>query len=53
MDYKSIDSNPDPSQCPYFDYYHFSREQKDGYVKLAGSQWYYEARFWSGMDSFL
>ena len=43
------DQNPDPSQCPYFDYYHFSREQKDGYVKLAGSQWYYEARFWSGM----
>ena len=35
--------------CPYFDYYNFSREFKGGYEKLPDTNWYYEARFWSGM----
>ncbi len=36
-------------ECPYVWYYHFAREQYDGYVPLADSDWYYEARFWSEM----
>ncbi len=40
---------PDSLQCPSYDYYCFAREAKDGYVRLGSSDWYYEARFWSGM----
>lgn len=40
---------PDTSYCKYFDYYNFSREPLDGYVHLEGTEWYYEARFWSEM----
>ena len=40
---------PDPSYCKYCDYYHFSRQPQDGYVPLEGTEWYYEARFWSEM----
>ena len=29
--------------------YNFSPEQKTGYAPLSGSDWFYEARFWSGM----
>ena len=43
------DWEPDSSYCPYFDYYQFSREPKDGYAPLQDTNWYYEARFWSGM----
>ena len=35
--------------CPYLDYYHFSREAGNGYSPLEGTDWFYEARFWSGM----
>ena len=31
------------------DYYHFSREKAGGYSQLAGTDWYYEAQFWSEM----
>ena len=41
--------DPDPVECPYVDYYHFSREYQGGYVQLAGTDWYYEAQFWDGM----
>ena len=40
---------PDTSYCRYFDYYNFSREPAEGYTHLDGSEWYYEARFWSEM----
>lgn len=40
---------PDTSYCRYFDYYNFSREAADGYAKLEGTEWYYEAGFWSEM----
>jgi len=40
---------PDPSYCKYFSYYNFTRVQQDGYAPLDGTNWYYEARFWSGM----
>ncbi|MCR5032342.1 MAG: alpha-amylase [Lachnospiraceae bacterium] len=40
---------PDSSVCPYVDYYNFSREKGNGYEPLRGTDWFYEARFWSGM----
>ena len=43
------DWEPDVSYCRYFDYYNFSREPLDGYARLEGTGWYYEARFWSEM----
>lgn len=42
-------AEPEEKACPYVTYYNFSREKLDGYVPLAGSDWYYEARFWEGM----
>ena len=41
--------NPSAEECPYVDYYNFSKEPKSGYEQLDGSSWYYEARFWGGM----
>lgn len=35
--------------CPQIDYYNFLNEKKDGYAKLPGTDYYYEARFWEGM----
>jgi len=42
-------AEPNAAQCPYFDYYHFSREQAPGYNPLEGTEWFYESCFWSGM----
>lgn len=43
-------AEPDLSECPYVDYYHFSREQLSGdYYAVNGSDWYYEGVFWSEM----
>ena len=42
-------AEPDSSECPYIDYYHFSREAQSGYAQVNGADWYYEARFWDGM----
>lgn len=42
-------TEPDAAECPYVDYYYFSREQQNGYSPLEGTDWYYEARFWSEM----
>ena len=42
-------AEPDVSDCKYFDYYNFSRESSGGYAPLDGTDWYYEARFWSEM----
>jgi alpha-amylase len=39
----------DPEKCKFVKYYNFSHEEKEGYVKLPASDWYYEARFWEGM----
>lgn len=36
-------------ECPYLDYYNFSDKARDGYERVNGTEWYYEARFWSGM----
>lgn len=43
------DGEPNIEDCPYFDYYHFTKEPTTGYEPLGGTDWYYEARFWSGM----
>ena len=43
-------ATPDPSVCPYVDYYHFSTEQETaGWYKIFNSDYYYEAVFWSEM----
>lgn len=41
---------PDVTECPYLEYYHFSNEPKSGYSQAVGTDtWYYEAQFWSEM----
>ena len=40
-------AEPDPDACPYVDYYNFSLTPST--CKLEGTDWYYEAPFWSGM----
>ena len=40
-------AEPDLTACPYVGYYNFSREPST--CKLEGTEWYYEAPFWSGM----
>ena len=35
--------------CPKLSYYNFANEKKDGYEPLAGTDYFYEAKFWSGM----
>lgn len=41
---------PDAAECPYVEYYHFSREQVNStYYKVLGTDWYYEGAFWSEM----
>lgn len=42
-------AEPDVTECPYVDYYHFSREASGGWSQLEGTDWYYEAQFWSEM----
>lgn len=45
-------AEPDTADCPYFDYYHFSKEQGGGFYQIEGTDWYYEAQFWSEMPDF-
>lgn len=52
--YKYIQSlpegaEPDVNECPYVDYYHFSKEKGSGYYAVSGTEWYYEGQFWSEM----
>ncbi len=37
------------NECPYLNYYTFSNEKKQGYEPLPGTDYFYEARFWSEM----
>ncbi len=46
------DAEPDQEECPYLDYYHFTKEQSGGYYAVEGTDWYYEAQFWSEMPDF-
>ena len=43
---------PSAEECPYFDYYHFVKEEDvvgTTYYPIDGTKWYYEGSFWSGM----
>ncbi len=40
---------PDPSECRYLEYYNFTDKQSGGYSRVLGTDWFYEARFWSEM----
>lgn len=40
---------PDADECPYVEYYNFDRDPNSGYYPVAGTDWYYEAPFWSEM----
>ncbi len=43
-------ADPDPEDCPYFGYYHFSREYGGStWYSIPATDWYYEGSFWSGM----
>ena len=42
-------AEPAPSRCRFFDYYVFTRQPGKGYAPLEGTEWYYEAQFWSEM----
>ena len=42
-------AEPSEDECPYFGYYNFSKEKKGGYYAVPGTEWYYEAQFWSEM----
>ena len=37
------------SECPYLEYYTFSNVRQPGFEPLPDTEYYYEARFWSGM----
>ena len=41
------DEEPDPSVCPYVEYYNFTKEFSSGYTQVtdAQSEWYYESQF--------
>lgn len=44
------DREPVTEDCPYFDYYYFTKETgKNGYYQVTGTDWYYEGSFWSEM----
>ena len=43
------DGEPNAEDCPYFEYYHFSKEKGAGCYEVEGTDWYYEAQFWSEM----
>lgn len=41
---------PDATECPYVEYYHFSKEREaNSFYQIPGTEWYYEGAFWSGM----
>ena len=39
------DAEPNAQDCPYVDYYNFTREFHTGYTQVPGADWYYESRF--------
>lgn len=43
------EGEPDLEACPSLAYYHFSKEQGAGCYAVEGTDWYYEAQFWSEM----
>ena len=44
------DAEPNPEECPYVDYYFFTKEPPATYYyAVEGTDWQYEGKFWSGM----
>lgn len=45
------DAEPKAEECPYIDYYHFTKDSTKGksYHLVDGSNWYYEGVFWGEM----
>lgn len=43
------DAEPSASDCKYYGYYNFIKEEQDGYTQVPGTGYFYESRFWSGM----
>ncbi len=39
------DAEPNTADCPYLDFYFFSKEQGPGYCEVTGTDWYYEGKF--------
>lgn len=39
------DAEPNMADCPYLDYYYFSKEAGSGYCQVEGTDWYYEGKF--------
>ncbi len=39
------DAEPSVEECPYLDYYFFSKEAGAGYCEVTGTDWYYEGKF--------
>ena len=48
---QSLEEGREPSteECPYVEYYHFSKEQAGAYNQVSETEWYYECQFWSEM----
>ncbi len=42
-------AEPNEADNKYFGYYNFSKEKGGGYCEVPGTEWYYEAQFWSEM----
>ena len=38
-------AEPSSEECPYLDYYFFSRDYDSGYCEVPGTDWYYEGKF--------
>ena len=38
-------AEPDAAQCPYVEFYNFTREEKAGFTQVPGTDWYYESQF--------
>lgn len=38
-------AEPNVEECPYVDYYYFTRESGVNYYAVTGSEWYYEGKF--------
>lgn len=48
---KTLPAGQEPSvaDCPYVEYYNFTRQAATGYNQVSGTEWYYECRFSSDM----
>lgn len=38
-------AEPDATECPYVDYYNFTKEKLPKYYQVEGTEWYYEGQF--------